>query len=469
MTATKGIAVASEESDLPEGWAKIELEQISAQIQYGYTASALKDQAGPRFLRITDIQNGKVDWNSVPTCEISRDDLRKYALRQSDVLFARTGATTGKSFLIASCPHDAVFASYLIRLRLQKSIDAAFVSLFFNTPEYWQFISENVAGIAQPNCNATKLGCLLVPIPPLLEQKRIVEKVERLLARVNVAKERLARVSAILKRFRQVVLAAVILGEETPLGDVLADVKYGTAKRCEPNIQGTPVLRIPNLVNGYIDHSELKYAELDQREESSLRLNRGDILLIRSNGSVDLLGKSAVVSEKEIGYAYAGYLIRLRVDPHKADPQYLQLALNTQDCRDQIEMPARSTSGVHNINSQEVRQLRILLPPIGQQREIVRRVGTLFKLADAIEKRLATATARAEKLTQAILAKAFRGELVPTEAELARREGRSYEPASALLARIRCDRDQSKNFSTKAVHEEHGRWHKRTAKRTGGR
>jgi type I restriction enzyme S subunit len=79
-------------------------------------------------------------------------------------------------------------------------------------------------------------------------------------------------------------------------------------------------------------------------------------------------------------------------------------------------------------------------PPLAEQHEIVRRVEALFRLADAIEKRVALATARAEKLTQAILAKAFRGELVPTEAELARREGRGYEPASVLLERIRAER-----------------------------
>jgi type I restriction enzyme S subunit len=82
--------------------------------------------------------------------------------------------------------------------------------------------------------------------------------------------------------------------------------------------------------------------------------------------------------------------------------------------------------------------------PLAEQHEIVRRVEALFQLADAIEKRVAAATARADKLTQAILAKAFRGELVPTEAELARRKGRAYEPASVLLERIKAQNDKSK-------------------------
>ena len=98
-------------------------------------------------------------------------------------------------------------------------------------------------------------------------------------------------------------------------------------------------------------------------------------------------------------------------------------------------------AAIRGINIGDVRALQVPVPPSGEQHEIVRRVEAMFKLADAVEKRVAAATARAEKLTQAILAKAFRGELVPTEAELARREGRSYESASDLLARIKSERE----------------------------
>jgi type I restriction enzyme S subunit len=267
-----------------------------------------------------------------------------------------------------------------------------------------------------------------------------VAAVEALLARVQAARAPLAKVPALLKRFRQSVLAAEIVGELQSLGDVLIDLKYGTARKCDFEQKGVPVLRIPNIAAGFIDTSDLKYAELDPREFESLSLRRGDVLMIRSNGSVSLLGKTAVVSDSEEAYAYAAYLMRLRLAPRHADPGYLQFALTAPDARDQIELPARSTSGVHNINSEEVRQLRIPLPPLPEQHKIVRRVEALFALGDKIEARVAAATLRVEKITQAILAKAFRGELVPTEAELARAEGRDYEPASVLLEGIRAER-----------------------------
>src|SRR5262249_16714913 len=113
--------------ELPEGWAEAPLAALTTAIQYGYTASAQPDGRGPRLLRITDIQDGRVDWSCVPGCDIGKADLEKYRLTSGDIVFARTGATTGKSFLIFDCPRDAVFASYLIRVKAATTVV---------TPEY---------------------------------------------------------------------------------------------------------------------------------------------------------------------------------------------------------------------------------------------------------------------------------------------------------------------------------------------
>jgi type I restriction enzyme S subunit len=123
--------------------------------------------------------------------------------------------------------------------------------------------------------------------------------------------------------------------------------------------------------------------------------------------------------------------------------------LLSHNVRLQIEIPARSTSGVNNINSEEVKALEVLLPPLAEQQEIVRRVSALFKTADVLEARYRKAKAHVDRLAQSILARAFRGELVTTEAELARQEGRDYEPASALLERIQQKRAQQQQESAK--------------------
>lgn len=292
---------------------------------------------------------------------------------------------------------------------------------------------------------AAKLPLL---IAPLNEQKRIADKLGAVLARVDACRERLDRVPAILKRFRQSVLAAATSGKLTEewreenksqgewrdvlLGALLNDIRYGTAKKCQYVPRLTPVLRIPNVIDGKISHEDIKYAEFDDSELRRLALSAGDILMIRSNGSLGLVGRTALVSDREAGFLYAGYLIRLRFNQTLIMPAYASLALSNPKLRDAIELVARSTSGVNNINTEEIKSLVIPLPGIEEQQEIVRRVEDLFAYADRLEVRYAVTRAQVERLTPALLAKAFRGELVPQDP--------NDEPASALLERIRVAR-----------------------------
>src|SRR5262249_16532530 len=158
---------------------------------------------------------------------------------------------------------------------------------------------------------------------------------------------------------------------------------------------------------------------------------------------------AALIPRLDRPYAFASYLIRLRLDREQILPDYFHAFISGPTGREQIEAQARTTAGQFNLNLDILRRLRFPQPPLSEQHEIVRRVDALFKLADAIEQRVSAATQRADKLTQAVLAKAFRGELVPTEAELTRAEGRDYEPASALLERIRAERAAPALTSTK--------------------
>ncbi|WDB47113.1 restriction endonuclease subunit S [Escherichia albertii] len=292
-----------------------------------------------------------------------------------------------------------------------------------------------------------------VSLAPIAEQKVIVEKLDTLLAQVDSTKARLEQIPQILKRFRQAVLAAAVSGKLvnnnnhkavlTTLGHIAEDIRYGTSKKCSESEGHTPVLRIPNIGPGYIINNNLKYANFDSKELSALTLKEGDLLLIRSNGSVDLVGKVAVISENDIQYLYAGYLIRVRLRLEKAVPKYISYCLQSPQLRQIIENIARSTSGVNNINSKELASLELSLPPISEQAEIVRRVEQLFAYADTIEKQVNNALARVNNLTQSILAKAFRGELTA--------QWRAENPelisgensAAALLEKIKAERAAS--------------------------
>ena len=167
--------------DLPDGWAWTRLGNLSAAIQYGLSNSA-KQQGTHRLLRITDIQDGKVNWDTVPFTTV--DDPETYLLKTGDIVFARTGATVGKSFLITEIPYPSVYASYLIRIRLLGNLLPEYIYQFFDSACYWSQITDKSVGVGQPNCNGTSLKELLIPLPPINEQLRIVPTAQALLAYV---------------------------------------------------------------------------------------------------------------------------------------------------------------------------------------------------------------------------------------------------------------------------------------------
>ena len=166
-----------------EGWDYKLVEDLCEKPQYGYTESAQLERVGPKFLRITDIQNGAVNWDIVPYCAC--DDVDKYRLQPGDILFARTGATTGKSFLVKERP-EAVFASYLIRLQLKSGLEPEYLYWFFQSPQYWAQVYEEKKGSAQANMNARKLSNVAVPIASSEgERNRIVAYLDDLQAQVD--------------------------------------------------------------------------------------------------------------------------------------------------------------------------------------------------------------------------------------------------------------------------------------------
>jgi type I restriction enzyme S subunit len=199
---------------IPNNWITATVAGVAQSIQYGHTASALETDTGPRFLRITDIQAGRVDWASVPSCNIEPHEVEKYRLQPGDVVFARTGATTGKSFLIGHCP-PAVFASYLIRLRMKDGVVPAYLYFYFQSTDYWRQIEAGKRGIGQPNVNATTLGRIAFPLAPVPQQRRVVAKIEELFSDLDAAVAALQRVRANLKRYRGAVLKAAVEGRLT--------------------------------------------------------------------------------------------------------------------------------------------------------------------------------------------------------------------------------------------------------------
>lgn len=429
-------------------WQDYRLGDVVESVQSGFACGEKSVVGGFKHLRMNNIHSdGRLDLSLVRTVP---HDLAtpKYRLQPDDVLVCTTnsGKLVGKSAMFRA-EGDFAFSNHLTRLRLRHDVaDPAFVQkqLWFK----W------LHGEIEPLCKhwvnqstlpKEELLDLEVSLPELDEQQRIATKLDQIAARLDDTRARLESVPAILKRFRMSVLAAACSGRLTEdwrkdrkldgaepvtadseidllelpgnwryarLGAVITGQKYGTSKRCTYDRIGRPVLRIPNIgEGGRIDGCDLKYGELPDSEYEQLALREGDLLLIRSNGSVSLVGRCSRVTPEFRGYAYAGYLIRLRPDDNMVLPEYLVRAMASQTLRVQIELPARSTSGVNNINSSEVGNLLVPLPPLEEQAEIVRRIDAMFKQADVIEANYSKAKTFTDKLMPSILSKAFRGEL----------------------------------------------------------
>jgi len=170
--------------EIPDSWCWCRWGTISESIQYGYNAPA-KENGRIKMVRISDIQDNKVLWDTVPFCDIDEESIETYLLKQNDILFARTGGTVGKSYLVKGVPKDAIYAGYLIRTRYSNNLSPEYLKFFMESELYWIQLRNGTIATAQPNCNGKTLANMLVPIPPLAEQKRIVAKIEEIMPMIE--------------------------------------------------------------------------------------------------------------------------------------------------------------------------------------------------------------------------------------------------------------------------------------------
>ena len=169
--------------DIPESWEWVRWGTLSESIQYGYNAPA-QENGRIKMVRISDIQDNSVMWETVPYCDIKEEEIDAYLLNPNDILFARTGGTVGKSYLVQEVPEEAIYAGYLIRTRYSDHLCPQYLKYFMESELYWSQLREGTIATAQPNCNGKTLGNMLVPIPPSHEQIRIVEKLNAIMAHV---------------------------------------------------------------------------------------------------------------------------------------------------------------------------------------------------------------------------------------------------------------------------------------------
>ena len=211
-------------------WRFVDLAEVADDIAYGYTESASDEQVGPKFLRITDIANGPVNWAQVPYCPINEQDLAKYRLLPGDIVIARTGASTGANYTMRpSDPEDVVFASYLIRYRInEEKALPAYVGYCLRSPQWKSYVGGVSGGSAQPGANAKVLGAFEFELPELPEQRAIASVLSSLDAKIDLLHRQNKTLEAMAETlFRQWFVEEAEEGwEEVLLGDLI-EVRYG--------------------------------------------------------------------------------------------------------------------------------------------------------------------------------------------------------------------------------------------------
>lgn len=426
---------------LPEGWAVAKGEQLFELIRgVTYNKTEVVANAQPGFvgvLRATNIQKGEADRSDLvyaPAHCVSEKQL----LKELDLLLATSSGSrsvVGKLAEIGKGFDGYSFGAFCSVARPFTPEFSKWVSYFSKSRAYRDYVEAVALGTNINNFRSRDIDRLEIPLPPLSEQRRIVRKLDALSVRNTTARAHLTAIEKLVERYKLAVLTRslfCVAAPVKPLGDVLTDIRYGTAAKCTYDPTGIPVLRIPNIQSGSVDRTDLKTAHFTPKEIEQLSLKAGDLLVIRSNGSPDLVGRVALVTERETDCLFAGYLIRLRLSESEALPEYIRFCFQSDEVRAIIEAASKSTSGVNNVNSTQLKGIELPLPPIDKQREIVHRIETAFAKIDRLASEAEKALKLTDRLDQRLLAKAFAGELVPQDP--------NDEPAAVLLERIHAER-----------------------------
>ena len=410
--------------EVPEGWVWTTVSDISKSILYGVSESA-KTKGKYKLLRITDIQNNRVDWDSVPFTDFDEDKVFPYLLNDGDIVFARTGATVGKSYLINGLNHKAIYASYLIRLQTFDFILPQYVKLFFESGYYWEQIELGSVGIGQPNVNGTILGNLNIPLPPLVEQKRIVEEIKKWFALIDQIEHGKADLQTVIKQAKSKILDLAIHGKLVPqdpndepasellkrinpkaevtcdnghseklpqgwysatINDVCSIIGGVSYNKADIQDTGIRVLRGGNIQSGKVFYcSDDVFIPFSYQNKEN-QVQYGDIIVVASTGSQTLIGKTGFV-DRDIPKTQIGAFLRIVRPKQKTLSPYIRLLFQTDAYKDYIRNVAKG-SNINNVKNAHLQNYQICLPPLAEQQRIVTKIEELFSVLDNIQNAL---------------------------------------------------------------------------------
>jgi len=405
--------------NLPAGWKWVKLGEVCNYSQYGLTVSELHSNDGYPLIRITDIDNlGNLKLKDTKCTQLDETIFKRYELKDGDILFTRTGSL-GRTFLYSGNPSKAVFASYLIRFSLNKSfIEPLYLFYYTHSKEYFEFIEEKKHTVSQPNINAEEYKSLLIPLPPLSEQKRIATKLKEMMNEVDDARlaceKQLEAAKLLLSAYLREVFESNEANkwERKRLCETLEKIESGS--RPKGGVfeikDGIPSIGAEHLNSfGRFNFDNLRFVpEEFYKSMTRGKIQKSDVLVVKDGATT---GKVSFV-RNDFPYPYAAineHVFRLR-GKEFLNQEFLFWFLYSPLGQKQIwrEFHGAAQGG---INQQFVNEVQIPLPSLEVQHSIVSdlrgKMAHIEKLYTEIEKQLDTINA----LPQTILRKAFRGEI----------------------------------------------------------
>ncbi len=387
-------------------WKEKTLADLCTEISYGYTESAKQEKVGPKFLRITDIANGRLDWANVPYCPISDSDFEKYKLLPGDIVIARTGATTGANYTIKEVdPKDVVFASYLIRYKIdKKQANPYFIGNILQSSNWKEYVDAIAGGSAQPGANAKQLGSFEISLPPLPEQTAIASILSSLDDKINLLQRQNTTLEKMAETlFRQwFVEEAKEEWEEVRITD-LFEVRDGTHDSPKQKEFGKRLITSKHLSKHTIDFEGAYFISDDDYEQINKRskVETGDILF----SMIGTIGIIYLEQSREIDYAIKN--IGLFKTSQNPIWKYFTVLWLKSDLGDEFIHENRSGSTQEYISLGSLRSIKFSIPSIETVELFNKEVEALFQKIKSNQTQIRTLTA----LRDTLLPKLMSGEV----------------------------------------------------------
>ena len=405
--------------EVPSSWVWTTVNGISKSILYGVSESA-KASGKYKLLRITDIQNNRVHWDSVPYTDFDENKANSYLLNDGDILFARTGATVGKSYLVQGLTEEAIYASYLIRVQTYDVVLPQYVKFYFESGYYWEQIEQESVGVGQPNVNGTILGNLHIPIPPIHEQCRIVSELTKWMGIIDVIEQGKTDLQTVIKQAKSKILDLAIHGKlvsqnptDEPASELLKRINPDAEITCDNGQYGkvpegwclcrlgdigeivtgnTPTKDIAEYYGGSIPF--YKPTDLDKGKcvenasdnlsflgfEQSRKIPANSILVTCIGATI---GKTGLITAE----GSCNQQINAIIPNDAAFAEFVYYTCISDFLQKEIKLNASATT-LPILNKSNFAKLLFPLPPLAEQHRIVEKIEELFTSLDNIQKAL---------------------------------------------------------------------------------